>query len=60
MQQENEHNNSKIHGRHLNADFCKEIGLKIYMMEDDSELQDKKLMVFLITPFPFVSTLHFS
>lgn len=39
----NEHNNSKIHGRHLNADFCKEIGLKIYMMEDDSELQDKIL-----------------
>lgn len=39
----NEHDNSKIHGRHLNADFCKEIGLKIEMLEDDGDLQDKVL-----------------
>lgn len=39
----NEHTDSKIHGRHLNADFCKSIGLKIIMLEDDSELQDKVL-----------------
>lgn len=36
----NEHKNSKIHARHLNADFCKKIGLKISMMEDDPNLQD--------------------
>lgn len=39
----NEHDNSKIHERHLNADFCKEIGLKIEMLEDDGDLQDKVL-----------------
>lgn len=39
----NEHDDSKIHGRHLNAEFCKRIGLKISMMEDDGELQDKIL-----------------
>lgn len=39
----NEHDDSKIHGRHLNAEFCKNIGLKIRMMEDDGELQDKIL-----------------
>lgn len=39
----NEHNDSKFHGRHLNAEFCKDIGLKIIMMEDDGELQDKVL-----------------
>ncbi len=39
----NEHDDSKIHGRHLNAEFCKKIGLKISMMEDDGELQDKIL-----------------
>jgi hypothetical protein len=39
----NEHDDSKIHGRHFNADFCKSIGLKIEMMEDDGELQDKIL-----------------
>lgn len=39
----NEHDNSKIHGRHLNVDFCKSIGLKVDMLEDDGELQDKVL-----------------
>lgn len=39
----NEHDDSKNHGRHLNAEFCKGIGLKITMMEDDEELQDKIL-----------------
>ncbi len=39
----NQHNDSKIHGRHLNADFCKGIGLKICMMEDDNLFQDKIL-----------------
>ena len=36
----NEHNNSKVHNRHFSADKCKQIGLKIKMMEDDDELQD--------------------
>jgi len=39
----NEHKDSKTHGRHLGATFCKEIGLKIVMLEDDEELQDKVL-----------------
>ena len=39
------HDMSKIHGRHLTADYCKGIGLKVVMMEDDNELQDKILSV---------------
>lgn len=39
----NEHNSSKAHDRHLDSDFCKSIGLKIYMLEDDRELQDAVL-----------------
>lgn len=39
----NEHDDSKIHGRHLNVEFCKKIGLKVFMMEQDGELQDKVL-----------------
>lgn len=39
----NEHMDSKIHDRHLNSEFCKLIGLKIKMLEDDSTLQDKVL-----------------
>lgn len=35
----NEHDDSKIHGRHFNAEFCKNIGLKVLMMEEDGELQ---------------------
>lgn len=41
----NEHDDSKIHGRHFNAEFCKNIGLKVLMMEKDGELQDKILSV---------------
>lgn len=41
----NEHNKSKVHGRHFNADFCKEIGLKIKMMEDDDDLQNAILSI---------------
>ena len=39
----NEHDDSKVHGRHFSADFCKGIGLKIVMLEDDNTLQDKVL-----------------
>lgn len=41
----NEHDNSKNHGRHLNMEFCKDIGLKINALEDDAELQDLVLSV---------------
>ena len=41
----NEHDKSKVHGRHFNADFCKEIGLKIEMMEDNNALQDAILSI---------------
>lgn len=48
----NEHNDSKEHGRHLDSEFCKSIGLKIKNLEDDSKLQDAVLSVhhiFMIT-----------
>ena len=41
----NEHYDSKEHGRHLNIDFCKNIGLKIVELENDKELQDAVLSV---------------
>jgi len=41
----NEHEESKNHGRHLNAEKCRQIGLKIDMMEDDDNLQDAILSV---------------
>ena len=36
----NEHDNSKVHNRHFNADSCRNFGLKIKMMEENQELQD--------------------
>lgn len=48
----NEHKSSKIHGRHLDADFCENIGLKIVRLEEDNELQDDVLSIhhaFMIT-----------
>lgn len=39
----NEHDDSKIHGRHFNMDFCSSIGLKIFPLENDSILQEKVL-----------------
>lgn len=41
----NEHDKSKTHGRHLSADKCKQLGLKITQLEDDSELQDIVLSI---------------
>lgn len=41
----NEHDSSKLHGRHFDIEFCKEIGLKILEMEEQSELQDAILSV---------------
>lgn len=41
----NEHDQSKIHGRHFDMDFCASIGLKVVPMESDNKLQDKILSV---------------
>ena len=41
----NEHDSSKVHNRHFNADFCRSIGLNVVMLEDDDALQDKVLSV---------------
>lgn len=41
----NEHDASKVHNRHFNFDFCKNIGLNVSMLEDDNTLQDKVLSV---------------
>jgi hypothetical protein len=41
----NEHDASKSHARHFNFEYCQKIGLKIKMMEDDSDLQDAILSV---------------
>lgn len=41
----NEHDDSKIHGRHFDINFCKKLGLKINTMEDDAKLQDAILSV---------------
>lgn len=48
----NEHDNSKVHNRHLSAEKCSSVGLKISMMEDDDVLQDLVLSLhhaFMIT-----------
>lgn len=41
----NEHDNSKTHGRHFDVQFCKKLGLKITLLEDDPKLQDKVLSI---------------
>lgn len=41
----NEHDNSKLHGRHFDIDFCKSIGLKIRDLEEDSDFQNAVLSV---------------
>jgi hypothetical protein len=41
----NENESSKVHGRHLNKNRCKEIGLKILELESDNTLQDAVLSV---------------
>ncbi len=40
-----DHSLTKSHGRHLSAQRCKEIGLKIEMMESNQKLQDAVLAV---------------
>lgn len=41
----NENNDSKTHSRHFDKDFCRKIGLKIFALESDPELQDLVLSV---------------
>lgn len=41
----NEHDDSKVHDRHFNYEFCRNIGLKITMIEEDDTLQDRVLSV---------------
>lgn len=41
----NEHDGSKTHGRHFNVEFCRSIGLKIELLEEDDELQDAVLSI---------------
>ena len=52
----NEHDNSKTHGRHYDVKFCKNIGLKIINLEDDSKLQDKVLSIHHSMMLTFNST----
>jgi len=40
-----DHSVSYAHNRHLPPEKCKEIGLVVYDLEDDQELQDKVLSV---------------
>ena len=40
-----DHSLSKTHERHLSADYCKEIGLKVHLLESDEKLQDAVLSV---------------
>ena len=39
------HSNSLNHARHYSAQQCKDLGLKVFMMEDDQKLQDAVLSV---------------
>lgn len=53
----NEHDSSKIHNRHFDADKCKSFGLKISMMENDGDLQDAILSLHHAYMLTFDSTL---
>lgn len=41
----NNHRDSKVHDRHYNVTFCRNLGLNIIDLEDDSGLQDKVLSI---------------
>lgn len=43
------HDNFKTHGKHINTEKAKEIGLKIIDLENDQDLQEKVLSVFHAT-----------
>lgn len=50
------HANFKTHGKHINIKKAKEIGLKIELIEDNQDLQDKILSAFHATMHAFGST----
>jgi len=50
------HSLFKSHGRHIDREQAKEIGLKIMNLEDDNELQDLVLSVFHATTHTFDGT----
>ena len=52
----NEHDNSKTHGRHFDIMFCKNLGLNILSLEDDTKLQDKVLSIHHAMMLTFNST----
>ena len=39
------HKETKAHSRHLSADKCKEIGLKVLFLEEDDRIQDYVLSI---------------
>lgn len=51
-----DHALTKSHNRHLSAQRCEEIGLKVDMLEDDDELQDAVLSVHHACIHTFTST----
>jgi hypothetical protein len=50
------HANFKTHGKHINIEKAKEIGLKIEQLEDNQEFQDKVLSTFHATIHAFGRT----
>lgn len=42
----NEHYNSKIHNRHFNITFCKQLGLRVEELEANNQLQDAVLSIY--------------
>lgn len=52
----NEHFKSKNHGRHFNAEYCREIGLKVTPLENDSVLQERVLSIHHTCSLTFSST----
>ena len=51
-----DHQEFKSHGRHINRDKAKEMGLVIEDLEDDQEFQDLVLSVFHATTHTFNGT----
>lgn len=51
-----EHSNFKTHGKHINATQAKKHGLKIDMLEENQDFQDRVLSVFHATTHAFGST----
>jgi len=50
------HSNFKTHGKHISAVKAKDLGLKIEMLEDNQDLQDKVLSAFHATMHAFSRT----